>query len=631
MLGGKTVIHAQRSTTINSGYSADGISNPLLSYGSTGQWDANRVLEPYVFEEDGIYYMFYMGETVTTLIETVGYATALSPEGPFTKYTGNPILSGDSPSGWDAGQDKAADPYVFKVNSTYYIGVSATPTGKGAGGAQVGFFKSVDLVTFEEVPYNPIVSLGSGWDASFVARGAVTEVGGVYYASYMGNGGVGITTLQVNPASWNRVDPHKWRFSSSNVQQGSGVLTTPSSYVESITTFGQNYSVRSRSKLHATSQSIFGFRDLPSGTELLEIIANYPSANNVRAYQSTGTPVGSDDLANPNVYATYEITRNGSTSGIYFINDTQVVELTTQVPSTSLPVVLFQGIETDWVFVRKYAASAPSVSVGSEVTLIQPTPALSSGAAPACNDTTPVLAPWLYSATTKSSGSVMLKFGEVLANVDHYALEYGTESGKYIFGAENIGGGGTKEYLVQSLSPGTKYYFRVRAGNGCATGPWSSEISATTSRRGYFGVPLITGTNLETEIIETETVEKEEETQTEGYDVTVKVIDEKEKPVEGARVEIHSEVKSATTDKDGVATFENIPPGEHQILIAYNNQQGEQNINLTGDTIQEFKFTIQISPTSPFRDLRVVGIIGALTITTLFLIILRKKDKRALQ
>ena len=305
-----------------------------------------------------------------------------------------------------------------------------------------------------------------------------------------------------------------------------------------------------------------------------------------------------------------------------------------------------------------------------------------------CNDTVPGGSPYLYSATAKSSSAIALQWVEAGEPVDKYAVEYGTKSGVYQFGAESIGGKGTTSYLVQELSPGTKYYFRVRAGNRCATGPWSGEISAATYGRGYFGIPsLTTGTNLETEIIDIETVGREtgvytvqagdtlysiaeemlgdgsrwpelvelnqdkypslvtnpgylvvgweltlpgeEETGEEaGYDVTVKVIDEKEKPVEGARVEIHSEVKSATTDKKGIAAFTNVEGGEHQILIAYNNQQGEQNINLTGDTVEEFKFTIQISPTSPFRDIRVMTAIGGLSISLLLAIIFLIKRKR---
>ena len=36
-----------------------------------------------------------------------------------------------------------------------------------------------------------------------------------------------------------------------------------------------------------------------------------------------------------------------------------------------------------------------------------------------------------------------------------------------------------RRYVVNNLSGGITYYFRVRAGNGCNGGPYSNEISAT--------------------------------------------------------------------------------------------------------------------------------------------------------
>ena len=108
----------------------------------------------------------------------------------------------------------------------------------------------------------------------------------------------------------------------------------------------------------------------------------------------------------------------------------------------------------------------------------------SSNSAPSCNKTPPgAKAPWLYGAITQDSGSILLYFTPADDPVEHYALEFGTKSGEYIWGATTIGGKETRTYLVKSLSPNTTYYFRVRAGNECAVGGWSNEISATT--KGY--------------------------------------------------------------------------------------------------------------------------------------------------
>lgn len=197
-------VWVQKSSSVNTGYSTTGISNPILTRGTSGQWDERRATEPYAFQEGNTYYLFYMGEDVANLYEKTGYATSSSPTGGFTKYGSNPVLSGHSELGyWNSGQDKAADPFVFKKDGTFYIGVSAVTSGKEVYGT-IGFFKTTDFVNFTEVNFNPVLPRGrpGNWDDVSVIRGAVSEFGGTYYLSYAGNGGsgyrMGMTTLQFN-------------------------------------------------------------------------------------------------------------------------------------------------------------------------------------------------------------------------------------------------------------------------------------------------------------------------------------------------------------------------------------------------------------------------------------------------
>jgi len=39
---------------------------------------------------------------------------------------------------------------------------------------------------------------------------------------------------------------------------------------------------------------------------------------------------------------------------------------------------------------------------------------------------------------------------------------------------------GVIDYTINELAPNAKYYFKVRAGNGCATGSWSNWLAAKT-------------------------------------------------------------------------------------------------------------------------------------------------------
>jgi len=60
------------------------------------EWEKNdfSVNEgPWMFKRDGTYHLFYSGNDGQTAEYGVGYATAPTPMGPFTKHTGNPVVA----------------------------------------------------------------------------------------------------------------------------------------------------------------------------------------------------------------------------------------------------------------------------------------------------------------------------------------------------------------------------------------------------------------------------------------------------------------------------------------------------------------------------------------------------------
>ncbi|HLE49236.1 MAG TPA: right-handed parallel beta-helix repeat-containing protein [Patescibacteria group bacterium] len=251
-----------------------------------------------------------------------------------------------------------------------------------------------------------------------------------------------------------------------------------------------------------------------------------------------------------------------------------------------------------------------------------------------CNDSAPTSAPWLYAATVKGKDAILLQFTQAKDPVSEYVVEYGEESGKYVYAMADIGGKGTTSYTVGYLQPNKIFYFRVRAGNGCATGLWSNEISAKTLSGSS------TASNdegLETEIIETEIrereveesneeIKKEEQPEVLGVDVRLKVVNEEKEPIKGAKVTLYSEPREVTTNKDGISLFENVEPGDHKVVIAYNGQTGEQNINIQDDSgIEEVDFTIQLNTTSPFKDSKVIAVVSFLVLVVIVLVILFAK------
>src|SRR3989344_7124087 len=81
--------------------------------------------------------------------------------------------------------------------------------------------------------------------------------------------------------------------------------------------------------------------------------------------------------------------------------------------------------------------------------------------------------------TGPGAGQVTISWDEV-SYANRYAVAYGTESGHYLYGADNIGGQSSRSYSVGYLNPGQKYYFRLSAARDCSSSPFSEEFSAVS-------------------------------------------------------------------------------------------------------------------------------------------------------
>ena len=90
-----------------------------------------------------------------------------------------------------------------------------------------------------------------------------------------------------------------------------------------------------------------------------------------------------------------------------------------------------------------------------------------------------------------------------------------------------------------------------------------------------------------------ETIEKST-TPTLYKDLRVKVYDKSKKPIKGAKVEIHSKVRTEITDKNGEAYFKNVEVGSHTMIISYKGQKDERTIDLTNDNEKEEEVEINV-------------------------------------
>jgi hypothetical protein len=237
-------------------------------------------------------------------------------------------------------------------------------------------------------------------------------------------------------------------------------------------------------------------------------------------------------------------------------------------------------------------------------------------------------APWIYGAIPQDPNSIKVYFTESSQPVTHYVLEFGTKSGEYQFGLPDMGINEKNQmaYNVQILKPNTRYYFRIRAGNGCATGVWSNEVSAKT-------MPIFTQydltnnelTNHNQESADNSTAVVIKETLPipvirvpESIGITVKVEDSTGKPLVGAEVTLHSNVQTKITDNNGRAIFQGVEPGGHVAVVKYKNFEKQTRISVQNGLSSDTSDYIVTIKTVADNSVSVSGVI--FNFSTLFVV-----------
>lgn len=236
-----------------------------------------------------------------------------------------------------------------------------------------------------------------------------------------------------------------------------------------------------------------------------------------------------------------------------------------------------------------------------------------------------------------------------VSNADTYVLSYGItiDANQYAISFSNSDHSGAVKYTINSLNKNTKYYLKVRGGNGCSSGSWSSIKSSTTSSEnsGTF-VSQITNSLPEafapkkklnivssklSETTPAPSANSKTTTQSQsGINLDVKVLGTDNQPQIGVVVTLHSKIQTAKTDKKGIAHFSNVEKGEHKVLLAYNDYTGEQQLNVNGSQKNQ-TLTVQVKLTSGLSWGWVAILIVIFLVVTLFLLFLlfkRRKKKK---
>lgn len=103
--------------------------------------------------------------------------------------------------------------------------------------------------------------------------------------------------------------------------------------------------------------------------------------------------------------------------------------------------------------------------------------------APGCDLVAPLTAPDLFQIE-RSGTTAKLYFAPVLENSSEYVISYGLTGNDWRIGTSlpKLQTSGVEQVEINHLDPKATYWFTVRTGNGCATGPWSSWLEAKPSK-----------------------------------------------------------------------------------------------------------------------------------------------------
>ena len=87
---------------------------------------------------------------------------------------------------------------------------------------------------------------------------------------------------------------------------------------------------------------------------------------------------------------------------------------------------------------------------------------------------------------------------------------------------------------------------------------------------------------------------------------------DKDKPLSGAKVELHSTPRYATTDENGIAYFEDVEEGDHKLSVNYDGYKTQKNLKIDGEE-KDIEITLNVTLTKQ--------LIPNWTIVTFFILI----------
>lgn len=151
--------------------------NPIVTVGDEGAWDERCIESCDILKDQETYYLYYHGVPMSNRSYRIGVATAPHPLGPWTKYSGNPILDLGKQGSWE--DEHVACAFIMKEGTeNYYMWYSGRSTEDSSSSTlkwHIGLATaSSPLGPWKKYEGNPILE-----DFGYV--GGVVKVKGKYY------------------------------------------------------------------------------------------------------------------------------------------------------------------------------------------------------------------------------------------------------------------------------------------------------------------------------------------------------------------------------------------------------------------------------------------------------------------
>ena len=178
---------------------------------SKGGWDSGSVSGPYIYQEDRLYYLFYVG------FPRLGYENGPGAIGLATsndlinweKHPSNPILENIPGGLWERGG--LYKPCVIKIDNLYYLFYNAKDKENSSWHERIGVAFSKDLLHWEKYERNPVLDNGpeGAWDSRTVGDPYIVKIDGLWHMFYYGfdrekaQDGVAISKDLIN---WEKLD-----------------------------------------------------------------------------------------------------------------------------------------------------------------------------------------------------------------------------------------------------------------------------------------------------------------------------------------------------------------------------------------------------------------------------------------